>query len=100
MFPLGVWEANRHTFISGLQINNKPIKITKEGLTQFGVVGYSEETDMLYIYKHMLMRTVLTGVVRAIVYIFNKMKMSTVSRRERIKFTFGKKKMVPQRNVC
>ena len=46
LFTHGVWEAETETYISGVQRSNYPIKITKEGLTPFGVVGYSEETDV------------------------------------------------------
>ena len=39
-------KTEKETYISGVQRNDYPITITKEGLTPFGVPGYSEETDV------------------------------------------------------
>ena len=46
LFPQGVWKAENYTLISGVQKGGDPIKVTLEGMTKFGFVGYSTEADM------------------------------------------------------
>ena len=49
LFTHGVWEAETETYISGVQKSNYPIKITKEGLTPFGVVGIAKKLMLIYL---------------------------------------------------
>lgn len=49
LFTHGVWEAETETYISGVQRSNYPIKITKEGLTPFGVVGIAKKLMLIYL---------------------------------------------------
>ena len=46
LFPLGVWDSDNFTLVSGVQRGGEPIKVTREGITPFGIVGYSEDVDI------------------------------------------------------
>ena len=46
LFPQGVWKSEKEVFISGIQKGAEPIKVTMEGNTIFGVIGYSKEADI------------------------------------------------------
>ena len=46
LFPLGVWDSDSFTLVSGVQRGGEPIKVTREGITPFGIVGYSEDVDI------------------------------------------------------
>ena len=46
LFPQGIWKSKRDVFISGIQKGAEPIKVTMEGNTIFGVIGYSKEADI------------------------------------------------------
>ena len=47
LFPQGVWKSNKDVFISGIQKGAEPIKVTMEGNTIFGIVGYSKSMSLV-----------------------------------------------------
>ena len=46
LFPYGVWEADNYTLVSGIKRDSGYLRVTQEGITIFGLVGYSKLADV------------------------------------------------------